>query len=216
MPSGLLDSRVGNRYCRFSCFYPKIGSSVSYLSHDSFEEDANENKWVELLGKRGHIHSRVVETWRHHKYSGHIVISFFALTKPNCRRLMCRSCVTRCALMTFDPKSSLWSITIVNNIVTYILHSWVLCNCNVTHLGMFWIPDKLKRQNYLVTHKWHIKRRHFGFLRAKKKMTMCPLYLWCLHVSTTRDWMCPRFPSTEYLLIVVEMMLKLSNKYLTI
>ena len=28
--------------------------------------------------------------------------------------------------------------------------------------------------------------------------------------------MCPRFPSTEYLLIVVEMMLKLSNKYLTI
>ena len=62
IPSGLLDSRVGNSTVGFRCFYPKIGSSVSYLSHDSFEEDANENKWVELLGKRGHIHSRVVET----------------------------------------------------------------------------------------------------------------------------------------------------------
>ena len=28
-------------------------------------------------------------------------------------------------------------------------------------------------------------------------MTMCPLYLWCLHVSTTREWMCPRFPSNS-------------------
>ena len=63
MPSGLLDSRVGNRYWRFLVLLPKNRrSSVSYLSHDSFEEDANENKWVELLGKRGHIHSRVVET----------------------------------------------------------------------------------------------------------------------------------------------------------
>ena len=65
MPSGLLESRVG-RYCRvfvfFVFFTQKRLLPVSYLSHDSFEEDANENKWVELLGKRGHIHSRVVET----------------------------------------------------------------------------------------------------------------------------------------------------------
>ena len=54
---------------------------------------------------------------------------------------MCRSCVTRCALMTFDPKSSLWSITIVNNIATYIVEYTRVLR-NATHLEIFWIPEK--------------------------------------------------------------------------
>ena len=46
--------------------------------------------------------------------------------------------------------------------------------------------------------------------RRKCRCVQCPLYLWWLHVSTTRDWMCPRFS----ILLTLELLCYLPTIYL--